>query len=93
MSYEKMEEDLTCPVCLELYADPLMMPCSHSVCKACLHDIMKSREKSGKQGLCLRMGLQVIHKLFTSIMEYCVPLILFPNDIVLALYSYKDDDI
>ncbi|GFS12962.1 E3 ubiquitin-protein ligase TRIM9 [Elysia marginata] len=51
MSYEKMEEDLTCPVCLELYADPLMMPCSHSVCKACLHDIMKSREKSGKQDL------------------------------------------
>ncbi|XP_005110236.1 uncharacterized protein LOC101846996 [Aplysia californica] len=51
MSYINMEEDLTCPVCLELYADPLMMPCSHSVCKACLLNIMKSRAKADKQDL------------------------------------------
>ncbi|XP_059168334.1 uncharacterized protein LOC131950271 [Physella acuta] len=46
-----MEDDLTCPVCLELFADPLMLPCSHSVCKACLMDIMKCRTKIGKQDL------------------------------------------
>ena len=50
LSYLRMEEDLTCPVCLELYADPLMLPCSHSVCKKCLADIIKSRTKSGKEG-------------------------------------------
>ncbi|CAL1543969.1 unnamed protein product, partial [Lymnaea stagnalis] len=56
-----MEEDLTCPVCLELYADPLMMPCSHSVCKACLHDVMKSRGKQGKDDFFLQMKTNDFH--------------------------------
>ncbi|XP_076449298.1 E3 ubiquitin-protein ligase TRIM9-like [Babylonia areolata] len=51
LSYLRMEEDLTCPVCLELYADPLMLPCSHSVCKKCLADILISRTKASKEGL------------------------------------------
>lgn len=51
LSYLRMEEDLTCPVCLELFADPLMLPCSHSVCKKCLSDIHTSRTKAGKEGL------------------------------------------
>ncbi|KAK7505371.1 hypothetical protein BaRGS_00003533 [Batillaria attramentaria] len=51
LSYLRMEEDLTCPVCLELYADPLMLPCSHSVCKKCLADIHSSRTRAGKEGL------------------------------------------
>jgi hypothetical protein len=45
-----MEEELTCPVCLELYADPLMLPCSHSLCKKCLEDIVQSRVKTGQEG-------------------------------------------
>lgn len=46
-----MEDELTCPVCLELYADPLLLPCSHSICKKCLHDIIENRYKAGKDGL------------------------------------------
>ncbi|KAL4234701.1 medial ring protein Mid2 [Mactra antiquata] len=46
-----MEDELTCPVCLELYADPLLLPCSHSICKKCLQDILDNRSKSGKEGL------------------------------------------
>lgn len=40
---EAMEEELTCPVCLELYADPLMLPCSHSMCKKCLEEMLNCR--------------------------------------------------
>ncbi|XP_013410567.1 probable E3 ubiquitin-protein ligase MID2 isoform X2 [Lingula anatina] len=40
-----MEDELTCPVCLELYADPLILPCSHSVCKQCLQDIIHSKKE------------------------------------------------
>jgi len=40
---EVMEEELTCPVCLELYGDPLMLPCSHSICKKCLEEMMNCR--------------------------------------------------
>ena len=45
-----MEEELTCPVCLELFADPLLLPCSHSICKKCLQDILDNRAKAGKDG-------------------------------------------
>ncbi|XP_066566291.1 E3 ubiquitin-protein ligase TRIM35 [Amia ocellicauda] len=31
-----MEEELSCPVCCEIYKDPVLLTCSHSFCKACL---------------------------------------------------------
>ncbi|XP_064197529.1 E3 ubiquitin-protein ligase TRIM35-like [Anguilla rostrata] len=31
-----MEEELSCPVCTEIFRDPVVLSCSHSFCKACL---------------------------------------------------------
>ncbi|KAM4624525.1 uncharacterized protein ACJ7VT_005377 [Polymixia lowei] len=30
------EEDLSCPVCCDVFKDPVILSCSHSFCKACL---------------------------------------------------------
>ncbi|XP_063070664.1 E3 ubiquitin-protein ligase TRIM35-like [Engraulis encrasicolus] len=30
------EEDLSCPVCTEVYKDPVILSCSHSICTECL---------------------------------------------------------
>uniref|UniRef100_UPI003AAF11AB E3 ubiquitin-protein ligase TRIM39-like n=1 Tax=Centroberyx gerrardi TaxID=166262 RepID=UPI003AAF11AB len=30
------EEDLSCPVCHDIFKDPVILSCSHSFCKACL---------------------------------------------------------
>ncbi|KAI1888773.1 hypothetical protein AGOR_G00172170 [Albula goreensis] len=30
------EEDLTCPVCFDIFKDPVVLKCSHSFCKTCL---------------------------------------------------------
>ncbi|XP_062310324.1 E3 ubiquitin-protein ligase TRIM35-like isoform X1 [Osmerus eperlanus] len=29
------EEDLTCPICCDIFKDPVLLPCCHSFCKAC----------------------------------------------------------
>ncbi|KAI7807110.1 putative zinc-binding protein A33-like [Triplophysa rosa] len=30
------EQDLTCPVCCDIFRDPVVMLCSHSICRTCL---------------------------------------------------------
>lgn len=39
-----MEKELLCPVCQEMYKQPLVLPCTHNVCQAC------AREVLGQQG-------------------------------------------
>ncbi|XP_077406032.1 E3 ubiquitin-protein ligase TRIM35-like [Vanacampus margaritifer] len=32
----RIEHNLLCPVCLEIFKDPVMLPCTHSVCRTCV---------------------------------------------------------
>ncbi|XP_049321668.1 E3 ubiquitin-protein ligase TRIM35-like [Astyanax mexicanus] len=36
-------EDLTCPVCFEIFRVPVVLNCSHSVCKECLQKFWESK--------------------------------------------------
>ncbi|XP_061145028.1 E3 ubiquitin-protein ligase TRIM35-like [Syngnathus typhle] len=40
-----VEASLECPACLEIFKDPVMLPCTHSICKGCLQEWRK--EKGG----------------------------------------------
>lgn len=39
---DTLESELTCPICLELFEDPLLLPCAHSLCFGCAHRILVS---------------------------------------------------
>lgn len=45
---ETLESELTCPICLELFDDPLLLPCAHSLCFNCAHRILVSHCSSNK---------------------------------------------
>ncbi|XP_031705553.1 tripartite motif-containing protein 35-like, partial [Anarrhichthys ocellatus] len=40
----RSEEDLCCPVCYEIYNDPVFLSCSHSFCKDCLKNWWREKQ-------------------------------------------------
>ncbi|XP_067312914.1 nuclear factor 7, brain-like [Pseudorasbora parva] len=40
----KSLEELSCPVCLEIFKDPVFLSCSHSICKECLQQFWKTQD-------------------------------------------------
>ncbi|XP_078585756.1 E3 ubiquitin-protein ligase Midline-1-like [Branchiostoma floridae x Branchiostoma japonicum] len=43
---EALESELTCPVCLDLFEDPLQLPCQHNLCRRCFDNICRSLKKT-----------------------------------------------
>ncbi|KAM4583359.1 nuclear factor 7, brain-like isoform 1-T2 [Fundulus diaphanus] len=43
----RLEEDLCCPVCQDIFKDPVVLSCSHSFCKECLKNWW--REKAAQE--------------------------------------------
>uniref|UniRef100_A0A3B4CZV0 Zinc-binding protein A33-like n=1 Tax=Pygocentrus nattereri TaxID=42514 RepID=A0A3B4CZV0_PYGNA len=37
------EEQLSCPVCCDIFRDPVLLSCSHSVCKTCLQKFWETK--------------------------------------------------
>uniref|UniRef100_A0A4W3KFA3 Uncharacterized protein n=1 Tax=Callorhinchus milii TaxID=7868 RepID=A0A4W3KFA3_CALMI len=36
-----LEDELTCPICLQVYADPVILSCKHSFCQSCIEETWK----------------------------------------------------
>ncbi len=61
------EYDYNCPVCCEIFKTPVILSCSHSVCKECLQQFWRTkktqecpvcRRRSSKSNLPLNLALQ-----------------------------------
>ncbi|XP_028848218.1 zinc-binding protein A33-like [Denticeps clupeoides] len=69
------EEDLSCPVCCDIFKDPLLLSCSHSVCKVCLQQFWESkgspecpvcRRRSSKEDPHLNLALKNLCESFSA---------------------------
>ncbi|XP_077412846.1 nuclear factor 7, ovary-like [Vanacampus margaritifer] len=40
----RIEDDLKCPACLEIFNDPVVLPCSHSFCRVCVQHWWEQKE-------------------------------------------------
>ncbi|XP_042559161.1 zinc-binding protein A33-like [Clupea harengus] len=67
------EEDLSCPVCCDIFKDPVVLSCSHSFCKVCLQQYWGTkgsrecpvcRRRSSKEHPCLNLHLRNLCETF-----------------------------
>ncbi|XP_075434158.1 E3 ubiquitin/ISG15 ligase TRIM25-like [Ascaphus truei] len=42
-----LREELTCPICLSTYTQPVMLRCGHNFCQGCIGNVWDSQEGSG----------------------------------------------
>ncbi|XP_061098754.1 E3 ubiquitin-protein ligase TRIM35-like [Conger conger] len=68
-----LEEELSCPVCSEIFRDPVVLSCSHSFCKACLQQYWDQkgslecpvcRRRSSKEHPPISLSLRNICEMF-----------------------------
>ena len=59
VSLQKLDDELTCPVCSEHFKEPKVLPCLHCFCKTCIADQIKYAEGDSFQCPKCRHEVQV----------------------------------
>ena len=52
---QKLDEQLTCPICLDRYRSPKALPCLHTFCKECVKQIFDHVKQEVKCPECRKM--------------------------------------
>lgn len=49
-----LEQELSCPICCEIFKDPVVLKCSHSFCRACLQQFWNKKKARRECPICRR---------------------------------------
>ncbi|XP_061761147.1 E3 ubiquitin-protein ligase TRIM35 isoform X1 [Nerophis ophidion] len=49
-----LEDELSCPVCCEIFREPVVLKCSHSFCRACLQQFWNKKKARRECPICRR---------------------------------------
>uniref|UniRef100_A0A8C5PFF8 RING-type domain-containing protein n=1 Tax=Leptobrachium leishanense TaxID=445787 RepID=A0A8C5PFF8_9ANUR len=47
MASADLRDELTCSICLNIYTDPVTLPCGHSFCRTCIGHVLDTQKGSG----------------------------------------------
>ncbi|XP_044137147.1 E3 ubiquitin-protein ligase TRIM39-like [Bufo gargarizans] len=47
MASADLGDELLCSICLHIYTDPVMLRCGHNFCRACIDQVLKTKNTSG----------------------------------------------
>ncbi|XP_037397474.1 tripartite motif-containing protein 35-like isoform X2 [Pygocentrus nattereri] len=64
------EEELSCPVCCDIFRDPVVLSCSHSVCKTCLQQFWETKG-SRECPVCRRRSSKVYPPINLALKNLC----------------------
>ncbi|XP_062241109.1 nuclear factor 7, brain-like [Platichthys flesus] len=66
----RLEEDLCCPVCHDVFRDPVLLACSHSFCRDCLKSWWKDKEEK-ECPLCKRRSSKSLPPVNLALKKLC----------------------
>ncbi len=64
------EDDFICPVCCEIYKNPVLLSCSHSFCKECLQQFWRTK-KTQECPVCRRRSSKDVPPLNLALKNLC----------------------
>uniref|UniRef100_A0A452GEZ0 RING-type domain-containing protein n=1 Tax=Gopherus agassizii TaxID=38772 RepID=A0A452GEZ0_9SAUR len=80
---ERLQEDVTCSICLDVLEDPVSIECSHNFCRGCLVAHWREVSAQGYQCPECRLGYLIFFSIlllifcFFFLFIFCLRLIIF----------------